>query len=201
MLDVLYSHVSRFIGCGARRVATAHVLVCAGLAPLPVLAQEYCVSCTGPVGVYRCVIDGARPGAVPSLQILCVERMAKAGGHDACAVKRGVTVFDCDAPVKRVTIGGADVASPAGVPTAAAVATPDGQVAPDTQAVAQSAQMPASTDEPKTMLELAKRANAAAAREAKLAGQELKETTEKTGNALGTAWRCMASFFTQCTAK
>ena len=27
----------------------------------PVAAQEYCVACSEPAGLYRCVIDGAQP--------------------------------------------------------------------------------------------------------------------------------------------
>ena len=52
-------------------------------------AQEYCVSCSEPNAVYRCVIEGARPGGAQSLQVLCVTTMAKEGGHATCAVKRG----------------------------------------------------------------------------------------------------------------
>src|SRR5436190_14434783 len=65
------------------------------------VAQEYCVACSEPNGLYRCVIDGAQPRGGQSLQLLCVTAMAKEGGHATCSVKRG-TVFDCDGPVKRI---------------------------------------------------------------------------------------------------
>ena len=71
-------------------------------------AQEYCVACTEPGAVYRCVIDGARPGGGQSLQMLCVTSMAKEGKHATCGIKRG-TVFDCDGPVKRVPWSGAEL--------------------------------------------------------------------------------------------
>ena len=64
-------------------------------------AQEYCVSCSEPNALYRCVIEGAQPRGGQSLQMLCVTTMAKDGGHATCGVKRG-TVFECDGAVKRV---------------------------------------------------------------------------------------------------
>src|SRR6186997_635618 len=64
-------------------------------------AQEYCVACSEPHGLYRCVIEGAQPRGGQSLQMLCVTAMAKDGGHATCSVKRG-TVFECDGVVKRV---------------------------------------------------------------------------------------------------
>src|SRR5215468_11854278 len=63
--------------------------------------QEFCVACSDPPGIYRCVIDGAQPRGGQSLQMLCVTAMAKVGGHATCSVKRG-TVFDCDGAVKRI---------------------------------------------------------------------------------------------------
>src|SRR5215470_19857168 len=63
--------------------------------------QEFCVACSDPPGIYRCVIDGAQPRGGQSLQMLCVTAMAKEGGHATCSVKRG-TVFECDGAVKRI---------------------------------------------------------------------------------------------------
>ena len=64
-------------------------------------AQEYCVACSEPNGLYRCVIDGAQPRGGQSLQMLCVTAMAKDGKHATCSVKRA-TVFECDGAVKHV---------------------------------------------------------------------------------------------------
>src|SRR5215475_15503729 len=63
-------------------------------------AQEYCVSCTQPNAIYRCVIEDARPGG-QSLTGLCLTALTREGGHAACRVKGG-TVFDCNGPIKRV---------------------------------------------------------------------------------------------------
>ena len=164
------------------------------VAASPLHAQEHCVSCTGPVGLYRCTIDGARPGVTSSLQLLCVERMARDGGHASCSVKRGVTVFDCDGPVKRITVTDADappVNSGAGGPTAGSgvVATSP----PQSQATGASPQ-----GEPKTMLEVAKRAKDATDAEFKKAGEQMKSSAEKTNTGFKNAWRCMTTFFTRC---
>ena len=64
-------------------------------------AQEYCVACTEPAALYRCILEDAKPGAAPSLQVACISRIAKEGGHGQCTVKRGVTVFECDGIVKQ----------------------------------------------------------------------------------------------------
>ena len=50
-------------------------------------AQEYCVACTGPSAVYRCIIEGAKPGGSQPLQTLCVTAMTKEGQHAPCNVK------------------------------------------------------------------------------------------------------------------
>src|SRR5262245_10504541 len=64
-------------------------------------AQEYCVACSEPSAIYRCVIEGAQPRGGQSLQMLCVTTLAKQGGHATCSVKGG-TVFECNGAVKRV---------------------------------------------------------------------------------------------------
>lgn len=148
-------------------------------------AQEYCVSCAQPEALYRCVIDGARPGVTSSLQMLCVERLAKDGGHASCSVKRGVTVFDCDAPVKRVTVTDADA------PPVNAASAP---VSPGQVPVA----APSPKGEPKTVLEAAQRAKDATDAEFKKAGEQMKASAEKTNTGFKNAWRCMTSLFTRC---
>ena len=93
-------------------------------AATPVAAQEYCVACTEPGALYRCVIDGARPGAAPSLQALCISALAKGGPHATCAIRRDLGVIDCNGPIKRVSAqveGGvivpeASAAAPAPIP-------------------------------------------------------------------------------------
>ena len=73
----------------------------------PAEAQEYCVSCSEPNALYRCVIEGAQPRGGQSLQMLCVTAMAKDGGHATCSVKRG-TVFECDGRGEARSLGRAE---------------------------------------------------------------------------------------------
>lgn len=141
-------------------------------------AQEFCVACTGPVAVYRCVIDGARPGGV-SLPQLCTSVIARDGKHASCAIKGG-TVFDCNGPVKHVPWTAGDV-QPAPGSAAAAVPPPTPKPSPA------PAKQPGPNDPPQTMVDLAKRANEQTAEQMKKAGEATKKT-----------WECVFSLFTRC---
>jgi hypothetical protein len=159
--------------------------------------QEYCVSCTEPNAVYRCVIDGAQPGGNQPLQVLCITTMAKQGGHATCGIKRG-TVFDCDGPVKRIPWAELNSPSPpasSGRQSAAEPSPPPGWTAetkPDPQ------------EPPKTVLEMAKRANEKTAAQLKQANDNMKEQAKATGEAFAKAtkktWECVTSLFTRCGA-
>jgi len=158
-------------------------------------AQEFCVSCSGPDALYRCIIEGAQPRGGQSLQMLCVTAMAKDGRHATCSVKRG-TVFDCDGAVKRVPWAALNLpAQTEATPpqSRAPEAGPKGESAAGASSVAApaSAVNPGPEPPPQTVLELAKRTNEKTAEQMKKAGDTVKEATKKT-------WDCMASFFTRC---
>lgn len=151
----------------------------------PASAQEYCVSCTQPSAIYRCVIEDARPGG-QSLTRLCVSALTRDGGHAACSVKGG-TVFDCNGPIKRVPW----------------TAQETGRVPEPMPPHQQATQAPGGLKvepkgEPKTMLELAKRAN----ENMQKANEEAKEQAQSAGQAIGKAskktWDCMLSLFIGC---
>jgi hypothetical protein len=157
-----------------------------GLAAGPAAGQEFCVACSGPPGVYRCVIDGAQPRGGQSLQLLCVTAMAKEGGHATCSVKRG-TVFDCDGVVKRIPWTALEA------PQQPSTSTPrasDAPAAPQRPAAA-APTGPAPDAPPKTMVDLAKQANEKTVEQMKKAGETVKEATKKT-------WECVTSLFTRC---
>ena len=146
-------------------------------------AQEYCVSCTQPNAIYRCVIEDARPGG-QSLTGLCLTALTREGGHAACSIKGG-TVFDCTGPIKRVPWTAQDsgrVAEPA---------------APQAKEPAPGAKAD-DKGEPKTMLDLAKRAN----QNLQKANEDAKEQAQSAGEAFGKAtkktWDCMLSLFSRC---
>jgi hypothetical protein len=137
-------------------------------------AQEYCVACSEPTAVYRCVIDNAQPGGSQPLQVLCVSALAKAGGHGQCAIKRG-TVFDCNGPVKRIPWTGAAGDTPA------PIATPKPSVPPATDP----------KEPPQTVQEMTDRANKKTSDDMKQAGDTFKDKAKKTLD-------CVASLFFKC---
>jgi hypothetical protein len=180
--------VLRLVRANARRIGLALFALCALVAQAE--AQEFCVACTGPSAMYRCIIEGARPGGKQPLQTLCATAMAKEGPHAACSIKGG-TVFDCTGPVKRVSWAAYN--EPAA--KAATRETPKPQVAP---APANNPEQP-----PRTVEEMAKRANQKTAEQLKKNNEDVKDKVESFGDKVGDTtkktWRCIASLFTHCT--
>jgi hypothetical protein len=151
-------------------------------------AQEYCVVCSQPNAVYRCVIDGAQPQGGQPLQMLCVTAMAKAGSHSNCSVKGG-TVFDCDGAVRRVPWS--------------ATNAPAAPIAPQQPAAGAQADPPASPEgPPQTVVEMARRANQQTTEQMKKAGENITQGAKSVGDAVSNAtkktWDCMTSLFTRC---
>lgn len=174
----------------ARRIGLALIALSALTAQAE--AQEYCVACTGPSAMYRCIIDGARPGGSQPLQMLCVTAMAKEGQHATCSVKGG-TVFDCTGPIKRVPW--------------AAYNEPAAKGKTQETAKPPAAQVPEPANDPnqppRTVEEMAKRANQKTAEQLKKTNEDVKEKVESFGDKVGDTtkktWRCIASLFTRCT--
>jgi hypothetical protein len=154
-------------------------------------AQEYCVACSDPPGLYRCVIEGAQPRGGQSLQMLCVTAMAKEGGHATCSVKRA-TVFECDAAVKRIPWAALEPGLPPD--------TPEVPGAPQPPRPARVATPPPGGPEapPQTMVDLAKQANEKTAEQMKKAGDSVKQAGESVKEATKKTWDCVFSFFTRC---
>jgi hypothetical protein len=153
-------------------------------------AQEYCVACSEPNGLYRCIIDGAQPRGGQSLQMLCVTAMAKEGRHATCSVKRG-TVFECDGPVKRVPWAALE-----GGPQADAPRLPAPQSAPKVAPAPTPGPTP--NNPPQTVVDLAKQANETTAEQMKKAGDTVKQAGENVKDATKKTWDCVFSFFTRC---
>jgi hypothetical protein len=115
--------------------------------------------------MYRCIIDGAKPGGKQPLQMLCATAMAKEGGHGRCAIKGG-TVFDCKGPVRRVSWAAYN--DPKGPPSLAPKQT--------------TAPPPSDPDEPpRTVEEMAKRANQKTAEDLRKANDGLQQPTQSFG--------------------
>ena len=174
------------------------------------LGQEYCVSCTGPDAVYRCVIEKAAPTGV-TLKQLCVGTLARQGRHANCAV-RGGTVFDCDAPIRRIDArSAASVLSKPATAPLATTGTPPPSAPPLPPAAAQppplkssntsappprqESQQPQAKPEPgsapRTVEEMAKDLSRSSGQALGKAGDAIGGTTRK-------AWDCVKSFFKSC---
>lgn len=174
-------------------------------------AQEYCVACSGPDAFYRCVLERAVPTGIP-LQFLCVKTLAREGGHATCAVRSG-TVFECDAPIRRIdTVSAAERLSPAAVdapqeadsprPLPAVGFAPEAPSGPGQPGMPHS--VPADQDrpprdgsepherrDPETVEELAKTISRSSKETFVKAGEAIKTTSRKT-------WDCVSSFFKSC---
>src|SRR5215468_4292596 len=153
--------------------------------------QEFCVACSDPPGIYRCVLDGAQPRGGQSLQMLCVTAMAKEGRHATCSVKRG-TVFDCDGAVKRIPW---TALKPLSQPEVSS--SREAPAAPAKPAAAAPA-APAPDAPPQTMVDLAKQANEKTVEQMKKAGESVKQAGETVKEATKKTWQCVFSLFTRC---
>jgi hypothetical protein len=149
-------------------------------------AQEYCVTCTTPPGLYRCIIEGAKPGGAQSLQMFCITTMARMGHHETCSVKGG-TVFDCDGQVKRIPWS----------------AQSEPRAASGKETAKPGAGADANKQPPQTVEDMARRTNQKTAEQVKKANENTAEQTRTLGDKLGDAtkktWRCVTSLFTRCT--
>lgn len=160
--------------------------VLTALAALPAAAQEYCVACTGPDAVYRCAIDGARPGVSTSLQLVCISALAKEGPHATCAVRKDAGVLDCNGALKRVALPpdgtpptvGAPALSPGQPPAVTPSETPQG--------------------DPKTVAEMMRRAKQQSDRDWEAANAKIKSNNDKIGGFFKKSWNCLSSLFARC---
>jgi hypothetical protein len=186
----------------ARAIATM-LTVLSGALVGPAQAQEYCVACSGPDALYRCIIEGAQAGGGQPLQMLCITAIAKQDGHATCSVKRG-TVFDCDGAIRRIPWAPLEATpqQPDATKPLPWAATPAPK--PEPAAAPASAPKPAPPPEakpdapPETMLELAKRANEDTVKQMKKAGETVQNAGETVKQATKKTWDCVISFFTRC---
>ncbi len=164
-----------------------------------VRAQEYCVSCSGPNALYRCVFDNAAPTGMP-LKLLCTSTLARQGGHATCSVKGG-TVFDCDAPIRRINAANAATGlttllsgSPEKPGVSGTMQPPPGQAPVTSAPSGAAAPSPAKTkpaSSPQTVEQLAKDVTRASKESLEKAGTTVGGTTRK-------AWDCITSWFKSC---
>ena len=187
-------HVCWHFGTRRAPVVAAYLLTAASAAITPVnspaAAQEYCVACTGPDVLYRCVIDGAGPGVSSSLQLLCISALAKDGNHATCAISRGTGVIDCNGPIKHVAaLPGSDVTPAAAIPAPAPVPG------------AQTADPQAPKGDPKTVAEMLQRAKQQNDKSWEKANAQIKSNNDKIGGFFSKSWTCLSSLFVRCSGQ
>jgi hypothetical protein len=141
-------------------------------------AVEYCVVCAEPAATYRCVIIDPKPGAAQSLQTACTGAVARDGKHSQCIIMRGVTVFQCDAVIKRVSIGDGSLQP--------VVVVPPPPPAPDPK------------EPPKTLLEAAKRAKDASDAQVQTQAEKAEAAGDATAQFFKKSFKCVGSLFTKC---
>jgi len=159
-------------------------------------AQEYCVACTGPEALYRCIVGGEATAAARSArgQFLCIKELAKSGPHASCRVDRSSS-GPCDGMPRTVMFSEVpDIPNEAFVPPPQKIEAPVGdetETQPSYQETPAGNAMedaePAPKAAPKTVMEMAKGT-----------GKNLKKAGDAVGNAAKKTWTCLSSFFSDC---
>jgi hypothetical protein len=187
------------------------------LAALPsgAFAQDYCVTCTGPDAKYHCVIGGDASVAARSTrgQMLCITQLAQSGGHASCSVSR-TTTEPCEGKLRTVMFPPGEANTPPLAETTPQVAVPP-ETAPPPLPPAPGAP-PALTEgapgappppgppqqAPGTVGGIASKTANDTGEGLKKAGEDVTNTVDKTGKAIGHAasktWKCLSSFFGDC---
>jgi hypothetical protein len=168
------------------------VVAAYGVSSAPVSAQEACIICTGPDQAYLCSVeksDKIRKFAAvdKAIQFACIKEMARIGSHEICRVRRDADVAACNGLKQTVLLGSLldaaeqqEAAAKSALPPAAEKATP--------QKLPPGSSPP---DAPKTMVELARRANEQSA-------EQMKQTGKQVGGAVQKTWDCVTSLFQRC---
>ncbi len=159
-------------------------------------AQEYCVTCTGPDALYRCIIGGDVAPAARNArgQLLCIKELAKSGQHASCSVDRTSSGPCSGVPMTVMLPDGPNVPDEAFAPPFETIQAPVGEEAqgrpsdqePPPENAIESAE-PAPEGPPKTVVDMAKGP-----------GKNLKKAGDAVGNAAKKTWTCLSSFFSDC---
>lgn len=188
-----------------------------GLAMAPAAAgtataapTSLCVACSNPAQTYVCQVDSPFAKGSQALQLFCVVKIAKEGGHSSCAVSKDVPEGQCNGPVKTYAYDGPPIPSELRAHVGGRAAPP--------------AEQPAQKDgPPETLVQVGKGAGGAvrdaagsASRvvrdaaggagdkvggAAKGAGHAAKSAGSKIGDAARSAYDCVVSLFKGCGSR
>lgn len=165
----------------------------------PAAAQEACIVCAGPDRIYLCSVEKSDKirkfgAADKAIQFACIKEMAKLGGHDTCRVRRDADIAVCNGMPQTVLLG-SFLESVEQQDAAAKLAVPSVAVKPEPQKLPPGSSPP---DAPKTMVELARRANQQSAEQMKQAGGQVEEAGKQVGGAVQKSFLCVITLFQRC---
>jgi hypothetical protein len=184
----------------SRPVGLLAVLVAHGLSSTsPVVAQEACIVCTGPDQIYLCSVEKSDKirkfgAADKAIQFACIKEMAKLGKHDTCRVRRDADPAICNGLPQTVLLGSL-LESAEQQEAAAKIALQPAVAKPEPQKLPPGSSPP---DAPKTMVELARRANEQSAEQMKQAGSQVQEAGKQVGGAVQKTFMCVITLFQRC---
>jgi hypothetical protein len=164
---------------------------------------EYCVTCSDPDKTYLCRLETPFSNHNnKGLQLFCIVRTSKEGGHRSCAISATATA-KCSGELKFYSFQ---------VPDDVKKAIKRYHDRPHASTQTELAQPSQGGDEPKTLIDLTKRSVGASKEGLKKSGHavvgaanKVGSATKKTGGAVTSAaksaWDCVKSLFKDCSSE
>lgn len=196
---------------GKRYVIAACISLLAGAvaASEDAMAAEYCVSCTGPAGLYRCVIADSPDGAGndPAERLKCATDLAERAEHETCRVSKSAPV---PCPGQTIVIAAPiepPPPPPGALPTeldeSEPTATPEkpGEVPKTVEKLAEKTYQSTKQgiqDAGNAVGKTAKKAGDAIVDTAKNTGETIENAGKAVGGAAKKTWDCLTSLFSDC---
>jgi hypothetical protein len=143
-----------------------------------------------------------------AMQLLCIQQLAREGGHRSCAVRKASG--ECLGEARELAYATPDL----GAPVPKEFPVEEGSALPE--AAATPAPPPASSAEPDTLIELAGQTIDGTGKQLKKAGETIGDLTSDAGEAIGGAasktgstiknvakstWSCLTSLFSDCSGE
>jgi hypothetical protein len=196
-IDLMHAQTQRYRSRHQAKWLLGFAAMQCVLVASPAAAQEACIVCTGPEQTYLCSVEKSdkirkfAAAADKAIQFACIKEMAKIGGHQTCRARRDAATSSadlalCDGLPQTVLLGSLLEAAELETAAQIAVTPPAAKVVP--QKLPPGSSPP---DAPKTVVEMARRANEQSAAQLRQAGEQVGTVVEKT-------WTCMTSLFQRC---
>ena len=139
--------------------------------------KQYCVICDGPEQTYLCQVNmPSGSSGDKGLQLYCIIRVSKDGGHKSCAV-RDVSSAVCEGPVRTYTLTDSAISPQLRSAAEKIQKSRSGPAGDQDNPIAQRG------GEPQTLIDMTGRAVKASRKRLKNTGQAVSGATRKVGNA------------------